>query len=226
MRGLFIMPTTCITRTQSCYSGIQAYLKSQICRVSAPVCTESFNQNFNLERHIRVHIGDQPFACSFYKRHLVLCHLSVCTQEFIQGKIHLALHCVRSLKLFFWSKKTLKKSHWGKPFNCSMCEKSIRDSKYPKIHIRIHTGEKPLACSLCEKSFSSPSQLREHSIVHTGEKPLKCPHCSKSRTTSGNLKARVRVHIRNEPFSCTLLHFWPLFNCIQECIQERNHLAV
>ena len=64
-----------------------------------PVCTESFNQNFNLESYIKVHTGDQPFACSFYKRHLVLRHLSVCTQEFIQGKIHLALHCVRSLKV-------------------------------------------------------------------------------------------------------------------------------
>ncbi len=100
------LPTTCSTRTQSFYLGIQAYLKSQICRVrteekpfKCPVCTESFNQNFNLEINIRVHTGDKPFACSFYKRHLVLRHLSVCTQEFIQGKIDLALHCVRSLKV-------------------------------------------------------------------------------------------------------------------------------
>ncbi len=64
-----------------------------------PFCTKSFNQNSNLVIHIRAHTGDKPFACSFYKRHLVLPHLSVCTQEFIQGKIHLALHCVRSLKV-------------------------------------------------------------------------------------------------------------------------------
>ncbi len=30
------------------------------------------------------------------ERRLVLHHLSVCTQGFIQGKSHLAVHCVRS----------------------------------------------------------------------------------------------------------------------------------
>jgi uncharacterized Zn-finger protein len=48
--------------------------KSQIWRVrteekpfKCPVCTESFNQNFNLVVHIRAHTGYKPFACLFYK---------------------------------------------------------------------------------------------------------------------------------------------------------------
>ncbi len=121
MRGLFIMPTTCSTRTQSFYLRIQAYLKSQICRVrteekpfKCPVCIKYFNQNSGWEDISEYIHGSNYWLVHCAKRHLVLHHLSVCTQGFIQGKSHFAVHCVRSPTVNLLISENTQESTQGK----------------------------------------------------------------------------------------------------------------
>ena len=63
-----------------------------------------------------------------------------------------------------------------RPYHCSTCGKSFRQSSTLKSHIRLHS-EKPFRCQLCNKVFLRHSTLVRHEFGHTGEKPFECDIC-------------------------------------------------
>ena len=53
----------------------------------------------------------------------------------------------------------------GRPYECSDCGKSYKDSASFKRHRMVHTGERPYPCSLCADSFIDSKSLRRHREV-------------------------------------------------------------
>ncbi|XP_034052702.1 gastrula zinc finger protein XlCGF42.1-like [Gymnodraco acuticeps] len=97
-----------------------------------------------------------------------------------------------------------RRSAGEKPFGCSVCKKSYKQSCHLKEHIRIHTGEKPFGCSVCKKYFKNRGDLKCHMRIHTGEKPFSCSVCKKSFAQSGYLKTHMRIHTGDKPFRCSV----------------------
>ena len=52
-----------------------------------------------------------------------------------------------------------------RPYECSDCGKSYKDSASFKRHRMVHTGERPYPCSLCSDTFIDSKSLRRHREV-------------------------------------------------------------
>ncbi|XP_061897131.1 zinc finger protein 771-like isoform X12 [Entelurus aequoreus] len=89
-----------------------------------------------------------------------------------------------------------------KPFNCSVCGKTLSKKSVLRIHMKIHTGETPYSCSVCAKRFVRNADLTRHMRTHTGEKPFNCSKCGKTFSQSGTMRSHMRTHTGEKLFSC------------------------
>ena len=57
----------------------------------------------------------------------------------------------------------------GRPYECSDCGKSYKDSASFKRHRMVHTGERPYPCNTCSETFIDSKSLRRHrEVSHPG----------------------------------------------------------
>ena len=81
--------------------------------------------------------------------------------------------------------------------------------------MRIHSGEKPFTCTICGLSYRQSCHLKNHlRRSHTIEKRYKCNLCCKSFVTLGELKIHKRSHPIEEIFSTNdhLIEIQPKFH--------------
>jgi len=112
-----------------------AAIKEHVCQYCGKICDRSSY----LQRHVRMHTGEKPFACTY----------DGCDKSFAHNS-HLTRH---------------ERIHTGKkPFECDHdgCGKRFSDKSNFKVHMHMHTGEKPFSCSDCGKKFTTKSSCTRH----------------------------------------------------------------
>ncbi|KAI4875578.1 hypothetical protein NFI96_029501, partial [Prochilodus magdalenae] len=139
-------------------------------------CGESFNRMSNLQVHQRIHSGDKPYQCS------------ECGKRF-NVQSNLQRH---------------QRVHTGeKPYDCSECGKRFTAQSSLQRHQRVHTGEKPYYCIKCGMKFSQLTHLKEHKHIHTEARLFQCSECGKSFNRKTVLHRHQRTHAGKKPYSCS-----------------------
>ncbi|XP_052864648.1 zinc finger protein 808-like [Anopheles cruzii] len=81
-----------------------------------------------------------------------------------------------------------------RPYKCHICDRSYRNQKNLKSHLKVHEGIRAYQCEICGKNFSGSSYLVIHRRRHTGERPFKCTTCGKAFVDSRALAVHTRLH--------------------------------
>ncbi|XP_061759716.1 oocyte zinc finger protein XlCOF7.1-like isoform X1 [Nerophis ophidion] len=136
-------------------------------RFTCSVCSETFSQKRDLNRHVKKHTTENPFSCSF---------------------------CGHTFPFRSTFKRHMRTHTGEKPFSCSVCGKGFPQKSNFLTHMRQHTGEKPFSCSVCGKRFSQKSNFITHTRQHTGEKPFSCSVCGKRFSQKSPMVLHMKTH--------------------------------
>ncbi|UYM17936.1 C2H2-type zinc finger protein [Endozoicomonas euniceicola] len=100
------------------------------------VCKKTFPRPSKLERHMRVHIGEQPFSCD------------TCEATF-KDKRNLTYH---------------ERTHRGeKPLVCDICGRVFAHNSNFSRHKRVvHSDARPYSCETCGRAFKHTDYLKVH----------------------------------------------------------------
>uniref|UniRef100_A0AAG5DC41 Protein hunchback n=1 Tax=Anopheles atroparvus TaxID=41427 RepID=A0AAG5DC41_ANOAO len=130
--------------------------------------------------------------------------------------------CERSYR----NQKNLKshlKVHEGiRAYQCEICGKNFSGSSYLVIHRRRHTGERPFKCATCEKAFVDSRALAVHTRLHSGER-LKCEKCGKTFSSVSALTVHNRLHTGIHPYKCELCgKTFPQYNNLKHHMKKHD----
>lgn len=134
-------------------------------------CSATFNQNFMLTQHIKIHKQMAKTKASVSNRPLL-------NRQRFGG-----------LKL-----KSAPKA--GQPFECSVCRKRFNTKVALDSHETIHTGEKSYQCDVCKRQFRLKHHLDSHSKSHA--KQVEYSNLNSGEQESKPL-SKVNSNILDEP---------------------------
>lgn len=91
-----------------------------------------------------------------------------------------------------------------KNFQCKRCDKSFKEIRTLRLHLKIHSADYPEQCEVCKKGFRTKWQLKQHLMDHGGKRPYPCPECSFTCKTKQQLNEHRRKHSGEKAYSCAL----------------------
>ncbi|KAF2189809.1 hypothetical protein K469DRAFT_747803 [Zopfia rhizophila CBS 207.26] len=121
---------------------------------SCQTCDKDFKQRSKLSRHLLLHAGYKPYACSF----------EGCNKTFATSQ----------------AKDNHERTHTGdKPYVCDTCGYTTTTHTQLQTHISaLHLNQKPHKCRFCTFTCADSSNLSKHERTHQTLRPYRCPHPS------------------------------------------------
>lgn len=101
------------------------------------ICTTTFSLKGNLKKHMVIHTGEWPFACSY------------CGAKFTQLGTKNKHERIQHMKT-------------SDEFKCKLCSKTFSEKGNLKQHMVVHTGERPYTCSYCDATFTQVGSRNLH----------------------------------------------------------------
>ncbi|KAL1399890.1 hypothetical protein pipiens_007872 [Culex pipiens pipiens] len=132
--------------------------------------------------------------------------------------------CERSYRNHKNLKAHIKGAHEGIRANqCEICGKNFSGSSYLVIHRRRHTGERPFKCGTCGKAFVDSRALSVHARLHTPGNRLKCMKCEKTFSSASALTVHNRLHTGVHPYKCEICDkTFPQYNNLKHHMKKHE----
>ncbi|CAF4912980.1 unnamed protein product [Pieris macdunnoughi] len=175
-----------------------------------PVCSVTISCKQNMEAHLRSHLDERPFCCTF----------EGCGKAFKDARalyLHEFLHYPeRYLKCKLCDKRfsrqsrldSHKKQHFlvkEKYVVCDYCNVRFYSKNYLINHIAKHLYTNKYICDICNKEFCTKPSLIGHIIAHNSETDKQCKLCKKS--------FKKHIYLKS--------HYWNT-HCIKYKITRKN----
>ena len=155
------------------------------------ICGKLYKSNRSLKEHImKIHRGEKP-TCT------------LCGRKFYSKK-SLEVHAAKHQKIFLMTfGQTAARDETSGRWKCGRCDKDFKLKASLKEHYsRHHLNMKPFQCSLCQKSLHSASALRLHQDIHTGTKRFPCKYCGRRFRRNKERQFHHNSHENAYPHSC------------------------
>ena len=144
-----------------------------------PLCPDKFFDNNSLTTHIKAHLDEKPYACSYPDCNVRRVHKSAIKAHEITHRTEKKIQCDHpgcsyktKLTALLRKHKDIHDPHRSKQFQCTLCPKTFFNEFSMRTHMQSHTQEKPYKCPNCDFSAPTPSRLKSHRCSR--KNPLHC----------------------------------------------------